>query len=263
MIAMKAMTTVGRVWQRAFIDALVSPRRFRRTMPELRRTCDSMFHPGILDLGPWDIPGPESVQMLPMDRGYGGMPVQDLYATLRIAQWVKAAKIFEIGTFNGGTTAHLAVNTKAEIYTLDLPRDLVTDLHGYNEEDQKLVRPRDQIGTCYRNHNDDGRIHQQFGDTRTFDYGPYEGTMDLVIVDACHLYEFVVSDSRQAFKLLGATGAILWHDFANSLEVTTAVCELAARHRVFHIEGTWLALYVRGGHLIEAMGSGAKGAVQH
>jgi hypothetical protein len=263
MFAKKAVTTVGRVWQRAFLDALVSPRQFRRTMPELRRTCDSLFHPGIADIGPWEVPGSDAVQILPMDRGYGGMPVQDLYATLRVAQWVKAAKIFEIGTFNGRTTAHLAVNTPAEIYTLDLPRDLAADLHDYNEEDQELVRSRDQIGTCYRGHNEDGRIQQLFGDSRTFDYGPYAGAMDLVIVDACHLYEFVVSDSRHAFDLLGDSGAVLWHDFANSLDVTTAVCELAAQHTIFHIEGTWLALYVRGERLKQELLARGNGAVRH
>lgn len=259
MLAKKAVTTVGRVWQRAFLDALVAPGRFRRTMPELRRVCDSIFHPGVSELDPCDIPGDGTVEMLSLNRGYGGMPAQDLYATLRVAQWVKAARIFEIGTFNGGTTAHLAVNTPAEIYTLDLPRDLATSLQGYSVEDQKLVRSRDQIGVCYRPFNQDGRVRQLFGDSRTFDYLPYQASMDLVIVDACHLYDFVVSDSRHAFEMLGSTGAILWHDFANSLEVTTAVCELAPKHSIFHIEGTWLALYVRGERLVGALEKAGKG----
>lgn len=87
--------------------------------------------------------------------------------------------------------------------------------------------------------------------------------MDLVIVDACHLYEFVVSDSRHAFDLLGDSGAILWHDFANSLDVTTAVCELAGRHTIFHIEGTWLALCIRGERLAQALRAGGNGTVRH
>jgi hypothetical protein len=40
MIAKKPVITVGRVWQREFLDFFVSPRRYRRTTPELRHTCD-------------------------------------------------------------------------------------------------------------------------------------------------------------------------------------------------------------------------------
>ena len=250
----RAVRTLARVWQRAFLDALISPGRFWRMMPELRRACDAVFHPGIGDLKTFDFPAEGHVQMLDIDGDGGGMPPQDLYALLRIARWLRPRKIFEFGTFNGLTSAHLAINTEAEVYTLDLPIDLATDLAGYGEEDKKLLRHRGQIGTFYRSRDVERRIHQLFGDSRTFDYTPYRAFADLVIVDGCHLFECVMSDSRHALEILGERGAILWHDFANLMDVTRACKRLAREVPIFHVEGTSLALYLRG---IPTPGGGA------
>jgi hypothetical protein len=225
---------------------LIAPRRFGRIMPEFRRVSDSMFHPGMVGLEPSDIPGNEPIQMLPLDSGYGGMAPQDLYAVLRIVRWTKPKKIFEIGTFRGATTTHLAVNSEAEVYTLDLPRDLASDLQDYKIDDRNLLPSRQEIARTTQRLSGHMRIHQLFGDSRTFDYSPYRRLMDMVIVDACHLYDYVLSDSRNAFELLGDTGAILWHDFPTSLDVTRVLRNLAARWPLIHVEGTRLALYLRG-----------------
>lgn len=242
----KVGITVGRVWQRTILDALIAPRRFGRIMPEFRRVSDCMFHPGIATLEPAEIPGEETIQMLSLDAGYGGMAPQDLYALLRIAGWIKPRRIFEFGTFRGVTTVHLAVNSEADVFTLDLPRDLATDLGDYKDDDRNLLPSQkeiDKTANRFRNHN---RIHPLFGNSRTFEYAPFLKTMDLVIVDACHLYDYVMSDSQNAFELLGDTGAILWHDFPTSLDVTRAVRRLASQWPIFYIEGTRLAVYLRG-----------------
>jgi len=176
----------------------------------------------------------------------GGMPPQDLYAVLRVVKWIKPRKIFEIGTFKGITTTHLALNSEAEIYTLDVPREMAANMDGYSPGDLELLQPREAIGKTYRPFNKEGQIRQLFGDSRLFDYRPYLGSMDLVLVDGCHVYEGVLSDSQRAFDLLGKRGAILWHDFANLRDVTRAVRTLARKWPIHHIEGTFLAMYVRG-----------------
>jgi len=242
----KVGTTVGRVWQRTLLDAFIAPRRFGRIMPEFRRVSDSMFHPGIDDLEPTDIPGEEPIQMLALDSGYGGMAPQDLYAVLRIVRWIKPKKIFEIGTFRGVTTTHLAVNSEAEVYTLDLPRDQAIDVRDYKVDDRNLLPSQEEIRRTSQRLSPYKRVHQLFGDSRTFDYSPYHKSVDLVIVDACHLYDYVLSDSKIAFELLAETGAILWHDFPTSLDVTRALRALASRWPIIHVEGTRLALYLRG-----------------
>jgi hypothetical protein len=242
-----AARTVSTVWSRAFLDAVIAPQRFRRVMPELRRVSDMLIHPGIATLSVSAVPAPaESLEILCLDSGYGGMPPQDLCALLRVARWIAPGRIFEMGTFQGATTAHLAANTSAEIFTLDLPREMAVGLGDYIPKEAALLQPKDSIGRHFRDRNPDALIRQLWGDSRTFDYAPYRDSMDLVLVDACHLYDYVVSDSQNAFDLLGGSGAILWHDFGNAQDVTRAVIELGRRYPIYHIEGTWLALYVRG-----------------
>jgi len=248
----KSYQTVATVWRRAFMDAFVAPRQFRKVMPELRRTSDMLVHPGIANLDPAQIPAHETpVQMLSIDPGYGGMPSQDLYALLRVVRWLRPQRIFEIGTFQGVTTAQMALNSHAEIFTLDLPRDLATQTNGYSPADLALLQSREEIGKRYREFN--GRIHQLYGDSRTFDYTPYQETCDVVLVDACHLFDYVMSDSQNAFKLLREAGAVLWHDFGSSMDVNRACRMLAHEHKIYHLEGTALALHVRGGSLALAL----------
>ena len=243
----EAARTVSTVWGRAFLDAVIAPQRFRRVMPEFRRVSDMLVHPGIATLPISAIPtADEALQILCLDSGYGGMPPQDLCALLRVARWIAPRRVFEMGTFHGATTANLALNTNAEIYTLDLPREMAGGLDEYIPKEAALLQPKGAIGRHYRNRSSDGFIRQLWGDSRSFEYTPYHRSMDLVLVDACHLYDYVVSDSRNAFDLLGATGVILWHDFGNAQDVTRAVTESGQRYPIYHIEGTWLAMYARG-----------------
>jgi len=242
-----SIMTVSTVWCRAFLDAVVAPRRFRRVMPEFRKLSDMLHHPGVRSFEVGDLPLVSTpIQMLSTRPGYGGMPAQDLYALLRVVCWIKPRKIFEIGTFQGVTTAHMALNSQAEIYTLDLPRDLAKDLAGYTSSDAALLQTHDQIGRAYRSFNANGRIHQLFGDSRTFDYKEHYGSADLVLVDACHLYDYVISDSQHAFRLLGARGVIVWHDFGNSRDVVRAAQHIAKDSPIYHLEGTNIALHPRG-----------------
>jgi hypothetical protein len=242
------------VWRRAFLDAVLSPGKFRRSLPEFWRASSMLFHRGIASLPLAQVPDSEShIRMLSSGWLPGATPPQDLYALLRIVRWLKPRNIFEIGTSQGITTAHLALNSEAEIYTLDLPRELARNLRGYSAGDLGLLQPEKDIGEHYRRFDDRGQVHQLFGDSRTFDDQTYQDSMDLVLVDGCHVYEGVLADSEKAFRLLGENGAILWHDFANLRDVTRAVKTVAKSHQIFHLEGTWLALYVRGASLLEAL----------
>lgn len=242
-----SIMTLSTVWGRSLADAVLAPRRFMRVMPEFRRVSDMLFHPGVGSMVVTDLPVPEEpVKMLALAPGFGGMPAQDLYALSRMVCWARPRTIFEIGTFQGTTTAHMALNSSAEIYTLDLPRDLVTDLANYTGNYSAHLQTREQIGAYYHQFNGSNRIHQLYGDSRTFDYGAYLGKMDMVLVDACHLFNYVISDSLKAFELLSPRGAILWHDFGSSHDVVRALQFIAKKRRVVHLEETTLALYTQG-----------------
>jgi hypothetical protein len=146
----------------------------------------------------------------------------------------------------------MLVNSTAEVYTLDLPRELATDLAGYSSQDAALLQPREAIGRAYRDFNANGRVNQLFGDSRTFDFRPFRGTAEFVLVDACHLYDYVLSDSRQALQLLGGRGVVVWHDFGASRDVTRALKRLAREVAIVHVEGTFLAAHFRGCSPLEA-----------
>jgi hypothetical protein len=242
-----AAEIVSTVWRRALIDPVLFPWRFRRLAPEFWRASAMMFHPKISSLRLFEVPASdENIQMLSEGWPLGGMPPQDLYALMRVVKWIRPKRIFEIGTFKGVTTTHLALNSEAEIYTLDLPKEVAANLDGYSAGDLVLLQPRDAIGKTYQPYNVDGRIRQLFGDSRLFDYQPYKRSMDLVLVDGCHIYDGVLADSQTAFDLLCDNGAILWHDFANLRDVTRAVLKLSEKWPIYHLEGTFLALYCRG-----------------
>jgi hypothetical protein len=241
------LSTVATVWRRAFLDVLVAPKKLRVSLPAFRRTSDMLYHPGIASLRPSNIPTDgHPIQVLPAGWGPGDMPIADLCALLRLARWIQPRRIFEFGTYRGVTTSNLAANVDAGIFTLDLSRESAGDLAEYSPSERELVLPEDEIGRAFRYGNSDGRIQQLFADSRSFNYQPFHKTMDLVLIDACHLYEYVISDSQNAFQLLGEKGAILWHDFGNLLDVNHAVKYLSRRYQIFHLEGTWLALYLRG-----------------
>ena len=211
-----------------------------------------VVHRGITSLTLAQIPGSDDrIEMVAHAWPAGGTPPQDLFSLLRIVRWMKPKRIFEIGTSQGVTTAHLALNSNAEIYTLDLPREKALDTCGYSDGDLQLLQSADDIGCEYRRLCPGKRITQLFGDSRSFDYSPYRGAMDLVIVDGCHIYDGVISDSRNAFDLLSKDGIILWHDFANLREVTWAMRSIAKERSLFHLEGTWFALFVRGKYCAE------------
>jgi predicted O-methyltransferase YrrM len=252
----EAAEIVSTVWRRALIDPVLFPDRFKRTAPNFWRASAMLFHPGIASLQVSEIPASEEkIQMLSDGWSPGGMPPQDLYALLRVVKWIKPARIFEIGTFKGITTTHLALNSDAEVYTLDLPREIAANLNGYSPGDLSLLQPRDAIGQTYRPFNKNGQIRQLFGDSRLFDYQPFLRDMDLVLVDGCHVYDGVLSDSARAFELVRERGVVLWHDFANLQEVTRAVRSLARERPIYHLEGTFLAMHVQGVQLQGELGS--------
>lgn len=150
-----------------------------------------------------------------------------------LMQNLRPQLVFEIGTFVGRTTRLLAVNASpnCQIVTLDLPPEQVEH----------------NIGEDYKHAPEAFRIQQVYGDSRTFDFSPWHGKCDFVWVDACHDYDYVVSDTKNALQLCRPGGGwIGWHDYRHTAwwsGVTRAVRQL---HRDYptirHIRETTIAL---------------------
>ena len=153
--------------------------------------------------------------------------------------------IFEIGTFDGFTTLHLAGNSgeEARVWTLDLPEPPGKTKFPLSASDMSYVGKK-QIGVRYRETDVERKITQLLGDSATFDFSPFWGQMDLVFVDGSHQYEYVREDSRNALKLLNGAGIVVWHDYSPSWPgVVRAIDELPLP--IYRIKNTTLALLKR------------------
>jgi predicted O-methyltransferase YrrM len=172
----------------------------------------------------------------------------DMLYVSAIARHRRARRVFEFGTYLGRTTYHLALGEHVErVYTLDL------DPAGPYPQGLKIgrairaVHERDLQGYFYRGTAAAERIVQLHGDSRTFDYGPYAGQMDLVFVDGGHTYEMVANDTQHALSLVKPGGLIIWHDFApKGRDVAALAREFARERPLFWIEDTSLLVYIDG-----------------
>jgi hypothetical protein len=112
--------------------------------------------------------------------------------------------LFEIGTFDGKTTLHLAANASsdAKVFTLDLPQsDMAhTDLRILSGE--RIFVDKDKSGSAFAESPFQAKITQLFGDSATFDFTPFVDRTDFVFIDGSHSYEYVVNDTLIALKLL-------------------------------------------------------------
>jgi predicted O-methyltransferase YrrM len=158
--------------------------------------------------------------------------------------------LFEIGTFDGRTALNLALNSPAgcEVVTLDLPPDSETRFSLDPRDVHMVQKPRS--GARYDKHREAcpevvNRIRQLFGDSAELDPAPYEQRCSLVFVDGSHAYDYVVSDTVNALRLIRAGGVIVWHDYGVWEGVTRGLEEIEESQRLGlqHIEGTSLVFW--------------------
>ncbi len=116
---------------------------------------------------------------------------------------------FEIGTYNGGTTALIAEAMAADgrVVTLDLPARTFDRTQSPEDLDG------DRVGEIWRASPAADRVEQLRCDSLRFDPTPWEGTCDLVLVDGAHDLEHGRQDTRTALRLVRPGGIVLWDDF--------------------------------------------------
>lgn len=139
-------------------------------------------------------------------------------------------RIFEIGTFDGRTTLNLALNSEADIHTLDLPAEEL-DASDVTGADIKYVNKPISGARFRTGPNKDlpcvKRITQHLGDSAKFDFSPWHGRVDLIFVDGAHTHDFVMNDSEAAFRMLAPEGGVIvWHDYGVWPDVAKALDEI-------------------------------------
>lgn len=187
----------------------------------------------------------------PAQDKYGDMTWQEVVIVCMLVRQFQPKRIFEIGTFMGKTTYHLAANSgdDARIFTLDLPETEFSQAISEIPYDQELLREgkRQEVGYYYKRSPFREKVTQLFADSAVFDDSPYADSMDMVFVDANHSYPSVLSDTRKALRMIvkGAPGkTVVWHDLRPHSAVERAMVELCDRSKIFHIKDTSLGVYV-------------------
>ena len=163
---------------------------------------------------------------------------------------IGAKTFFEIGTNRGRTAWTVARhNPEIEVHTLDLPdNDALSDVaFGLNQSDMDFFSGDWNRGDAYAGTPEEARIHTLKGDSATFDYTPYHGKMDVVLVDGAHSFEYVRSDTENAFKMLSPGGLIAWDDYPAIPGVFKHLTELAPTldRPLHHLYETRLVVYSR------------------
>lgn len=160
------------------------------------------------------------------DPGWPGVHpayLADIVNLCRICALLRPLRVFEIGTYTGFSTLHLALNTPtgARIHTLDLPK--ATPGAPVRPALRTTMMDDAHIGgsTSGRRYLFEGiaeaeRVELLLGDSATFDFAPYYGAIDLFFIDGAHSYEYVRSDTLNALRCVRAGGVIAWHDFGRS-----------------------------------------------
>lgn len=168
----------------------------------------------------------------------------DMMCIIAAIRIVQAKKIFEIGTFRGNTTLHMALNSdeNSEIYTLDADEETIASM-GMT----KMYEWRNHFPPEYDGCQVDHKIHQMTGNSQKFDFNPYVGQIDLMLIDADHSYLGVMSDTNNALEVVKSTGCIAWHDYLNPTTSgnTFYLDELSDEIDLFHIEDTTTVLHFR------------------
>lgn len=174
----------------------------------------------------------------------------DLVGLCILCKATRPRTVFEIGTLNGYSALHLALNSPDDstVYTLDLPTgaarpSLRVTLSDISHADRGAATTR----YWFSNTEVEPKIRTLHGDSAAFDFGPWHGKVDLFFIDGAHSYDYVRSDTENALRCLRPGGAIAWHDFGRRgvNGVSLYLRALAAQgHAIYVVPGGSLAFTI-------------------
>ena len=190
----------------------------------------------------------------PIKANCGPMPPEDADFLARFVAAYQPKRAFEFGTNWGVSTAVLAANSPADskIWTLDVHRHMFDEAALKADPELQMILLEEHTGWHYKTVPQlAAKVTQIFADSMKFDMASaFTEIMDfdLVLVDACHKYDFIQRDTENALKRLAPGACVLWHDYYPQVNSWTDVfCYLNDLARtlpgIVHVEGTQLALW--------------------
>lgn len=161
--------------------------------------------------------------------GAWSTPLADIFVLIKAAQGFDSKRILELGSFRGDTARLLAENTGDQVTICAVDID-------------------ERHGSAYKGTPIAHKIQRKTGRIST-DLFQQDEKFDLVFVDANHDFDSVVNDTQVAFKVLGDSGVILWHDYAQDNYfiglngVPEALGLFSKTYNIYSIRGTRLAIF--------------------
>ena len=191
------------------------------------------------------------IKIWEQDKANGNIRISELAVLNLMAQGSDDdANIFEIGTFDGRTSLNLAFSSPdtCKILTLDLKPEMDTEYTLASGErhmvEKKMSGARiEKYRETY--HYITQKIDRLFGDSATFDFSPYYNSCSLVFIDGSHAYDYALSDTKEALKMVNKGGVIIWHDYGIWDGVTKALEALESNDQMglVNIKGTSLVYW--------------------
>ena len=195
-----------------------------------------------------------SLKLTEVDAIEGNVVECELLVIAALVNQAESSVCFEIGTFDGRTALNIAMNqpVDGQLFTLDLLRSEIntTQLSLDKAEVRYIDKPAS--GTRFAGHQLANKITQLYGDSATYNFSQFHKSVDFMFVDGSHSYEYAMSDSLAAIKMVRPnTGIILWHDYDSPYwpGVTQAMNELYLSDPEFsglrHIQNTSLCILAK------------------
>ena len=191
-----------------------------------------------------------AVHHIANDHTPGGISDYESWILCNLAK--HAENIFEFGTATGKTSYLLAANSPAQatIHTLTLApaahANYQHELEDAKADFNSAIEESAFEHFVYSDTSVEPKINQHFGDSKTFYFGPYRDTVDLVFIDGSHARSYVESDSNNALTMLRVGGYLVWHDYRGpdiTPGVFAAINILAKDLPLSQIKGTCMVVY--------------------
>ena len=188
--------------------------------------------------------------MLPIRRAAGGTSLLETFLIVAGIRIVEARRVFEFGTFLGSNTFNMALNTPddASIFTLDLDEQQAARA-SQQLEDIPLTKLHlaSKSSLDFAGSSAAGKVKPLIGNSTTFDFSPWKGSVDFSFIDGGHDLTTAKSDTENALQMAVSEklSCIMWHDYRNHdyPELTCYLEDLARGTEIFHIEDTMLCIW--------------------